>query len=273
MELEQILQYLKEKYENLPCYPQILSYAERALKNWQKFKVDEKDDGVRISSIIDEIERGSFGLLRVREDKETGEISVISIKKEYMPQYELRYGWSTEVGLNMFTDSSTATFDKDGLRTNGTWYSDEDKYYQLEEKSVEGIAKAIKDTSPKYDERGVIVGNPESSYRPFTNIWERIGKTRVVHRHGRSPIDGEYSDVGVTYKNEDGKEEEKYFLSENQGRVYQEGRGWFGTLEEVASQIEPLIDECMGSDIWGEKTVLDTEKLCKKLMKNRDVER
>ena len=87
-------------------------------------------------------------------------------------------------------------------------------------------------------------------------------------------VENYISEVGVRYTDKEGKEEEKYFLEENQGKVYKKGKGWFGTLEEVANQIDPLIDKCMEPDMWDDKkTVLNTEKICKELMKNKDFER
>ena len=65
MEIEQVLQYLKEKYGSLPCYSQIVEYAQRAFGKWEHFKLDEKEDGIRISSVIEEIENGDFGLLQI----------------------------------------------------------------------------------------------------------------------------------------------------------------------------------------------------------------
>ena len=258
MDRENILEYLRVKYEHLPCYPQILKHVETTLKEHLNFQLDENELGVTIKSIIDNVERGSFALIKINKDPTNDDISVISVKKEYNPQNEVRYGWMTEVGLNMFTDASSAIFDKNGLCLYRSWYSDENKYHDVpEDKTPDSIMTAISKTTPKYNSKGAFVEDPESSYRPFTNIWERVDKTRVIHRHGRSPINGQYSDVGIVYT-ADGKEKEEYFLQENHGRVYSKSKGWLGTLKSVAKRIEPLIDSHRTQSMWDDETVIDT---------------
>ena len=267
MDRENILEYLESNYRHLPCYPQLLEYAEKSLKDNLEFQLDGNELGVTIKSIIENAERGTFGLVKITRNPESGDMSIISVRKEYSPQNEVRYGFMTEVGLNMFTDANSAVFDKDGVCTYTSWFSDENKYYETaENQDKDYIMTAIKKTTPKYDSKGKFVEGPESSYRPFTNIQERINNTRVIHRHGRSPINGEYSDVGVIYKGDDGKEKEQYFLKENHGKVYSKGKGWLGSLKEVAKKIESLIDTNTTRDGWSEETIVDTNSIINTLM-------
>lgn len=271
MEKNEVMEYLEKRYGHLLCYPQILEYAEKVLREQNKFELDEREEGVIIRSIISDIERGTYGLLRVYKDRETGDVSVISVEKDYSPQYEVRHGFRTEVGINMFTVANSAVFDRDGRFSYRSWYSDENKYCEVPEaKSMESLLKTIQETTPKYDKKGILKDGPSSAYRPFTDIVERIGKTRVVHNYGRSPIEGEYSKVGVVYQGGKG-EKEAYFLSENHGQVYLQRKGWFGSLESVAEQIEPMIDDCLEPDMWGEDDiVLNSNKIVKALEASRD---
>lgn len=267
MDREKILEYLESNYGHLPCYPQLLEYAEKSLKNNFEFQLDKNELGVTIKSIIENPERGSFGVVKITRNPESGDIGIISVKKEYAPQNEVRYGFMTEVGLNMFTDANSAVFDKDGVCTYTSWFSDENKYYKTaEHKDTDYIQTAIKETTPKYDSKGKFVNGPDSAYRSFTDIQERITKTRVIHRHGRSPINGEYSDVGVIYKDDAGKEKEQYFLHENHGKVYSKGKGWLGSLKDVARKIDSLIDANITHDEWCGGTVLDTDSIINTLM-------
>lgn len=270
MKTKEVLEYLKTRYEDLPCYEQILQNIKKALKESLEFQINEIESGVTIKSIIKNVKMGNFGLIKISKNPTNADISVIAIKKSYAPQNELRYGWMTEVGLNMFTDARSAIFDKDGLCTYESWYSDENKYYEVSgDKSTEYIMEAIKKTTPKYDEKGTMIGGPESSFRPFTNINERIGKTRVIHRHGRSPINGEYSQVGVKY-NADGNEKEEYFLEENNGKVYYSGKGWFGSLREVAQKIENLIDKNIELNEWYGEPVIRADQIIEDLIADRE---
>ena len=269
MKREEVLQYLA-KYKNLPCYKQILEYAEKVLKGSLEFQIEETESGVRIKSVINGVESGDFALLKISRNTTNNDISVIAISKNYNPQYELRYGYRTEVGLNMFTDASSAIFDENGLCIYHSWYSDDNKYCDFsDERSLDYIKTAIKKTTPKYDKKGMIAEDPESSYRPFINIWERIGKTRVIHSHGRTPIVGEYSDVGVIYS-DNGKEKEKYFLKENHENVYSEENGWFGSLKTVASEIESLIDGNIIEDEWSQETNINTDAIIGVLIEKRE---
>ena len=130
-----------------------------------------------------------------------------------------------EVGLEIFTQSSSYVYDQTGRVLHKSWFSDENKYYGSDRMPLDyspvALASYFKDTTPKY-KNGYFESGPNSSYQPFTNVWQRYGDTNVVREFGRSPINGEYSNILITF--DDHSYEDVNVLSESYGQFYLYGR-------------------------------------------------
>ena len=252
MTYKEAMDYIRQKYSGLPCFDQIMEYAQGALYEGLTYKLDEEENGVTIRSIIQNIERGDFSIFRVQQNSKSHDTSIYAVKKDYSPHDEVRYGWMTRVGEYIYTEARTMIFDKNGQWKYRSRFADENRYFDGDLRSIEDVVTAMQETTPTYDKKGMIVKGPEHSYAPFTDVQERITK-RIIHEHGRSPIDGEYSYVCAELDSKDGRKRYSQILRENHGMLYSKGRGWFGPMKEVASEIEEKLDgHLMESEYSGE---------------------
>jgi len=261
MTYEEVMEYLRNKYKDSPCLEQIMEYAKEHLYERMMYQQQEVEGGVLLRSIIEDVERGGFSLLKIQENPESRETTITAVKKDYNPNYEVRYGFQQHVGEYIFTKAQTVRLDEHGQWIYKSRYTDEHKYYDGELKTVDDLIEAIKKTTPTYDSRGIIVQGPESAYQPFTDEQERI-TPRIIFQHGRSPIEGEYSELRAIVDREDGRRTDSFrILQENHGRLYSVGKGWFGKIRETSKIIE---EELLDKYITGDRSV-DVDALLKAL--------
>lgn len=221
------------------------------LSDTAEYKLERKDDGFVIHTELKEGERGSYYEVSCEYDRETKNISVITMKKEYGPQSQIRYGFREIVGLNIFSDINSYVFDENGVMLYKSWFSDENKYFNNHEKmpldySVSSLEEYFKKTTPQY-EKGVEVLSAESAHQPFTSHWKRLGNTHVYKLHSRNPMNGEHGEIGITF--DDGKQSDQKLLNESYGQIYVEGRKLNFTGEtNIANKIEEIYQSCCSDE-------------------------
>lgn len=129
----------------------------------------------------------------VSYNEETNEVSLVFITKEYNDAYEN----NLSVGLAVLTSAKSEIYDEFGVKIYESTYSDEVILID------DNIDEMVTVTTPIYSQ-GRMVEEPLLVYKPFINVWERYKNTHVYHEHGKSPIKGDFSDIGIQYDiNED----------------------------------------------------------------------
>lgn len=255
MNKEIIMKYLKSISRTI-ISSVVLEKIDKTLNDYHKYKFV---GGTNTFSITSEIKPGSHGdytEITYNHDPKTLDKSLVITTKSYSPTHEVRYGFMQEVALNMFTQSNSYVWDENDNKLYHSWFSDEHKYFGSHEEkmdySVESLKSYFEQTTPTY-EFGIYKSNPKSAYQPFKNIWERYGKTNVIHQYGRNPIKGEYSEIGITFDDESKPDE--MLLSESYGQIYSRGREMkLSVTEEIVAKIDEIYQECNAGEAFDSDT-------------------
>lgn len=224
-------------------FNKIINHMDKLLVEETEYNFEQKGDTIIISTSLYPGLNGSYYEATIRSDSKTKEQSLISVKKDYSPQYEIRYSFRQMVGLNIFTQAYNYVFNKNEQLISSSNFTDENKYYgnnniDILKDDVASIKKYIDDTTPKYID-GYYVENPKSCYAPFVNTWNRYMGTHVYKNSGRSPINGEYSSIGITFDDE--KNRDIDLLSESNGQIYKEGRKMkIENADEIIAKLEEI---------------------------------
>ena len=199
----------------------------------------EINDEIRIHTDIEEKEIGTY------KDIVCTKNYIVINKKVYAPNSELRYGFMTNVGLDMFTQTYSYIYDQKERLLYQSFFSDDNKYYGSNNMPLvfnkEALQEYFADTNPIYD-KGHLISLPNSMYQPFSNIWQRYGETNVVREYGRDPIQGEYSEIKITF--DDDSYKDIHLLCERYGQIFSQGREMkLNNLEEIINEIERIYQE------------------------------
>lgn len=219
----------------------ILSLLNDSLIDDVIYHVESSNNIFKIYTNIKEGEIGSYSEIVCSYDAMNKNISLVITTKEYSPEYQRRH-IVEEVGLNIFTQSSSYVYDQTERLLHKSGFSDENKYYgngrMPLDYSEEALLGYFQDTTPEY-KNGYFVSGPKSSYQPITNIWQRYGDTNVVRKFGRNPIEGEYSNIAITF--DDFSHDDIELLSESYGKFYVYGRQMkLSKQDEIVSTIEKI---------------------------------
>ena len=271
MTYDEAIDYIRQNYSNSPCFDRMLEYAQNALYEHLDYKFDEEENGITIRSINHNIERGDLSIFRIQNNPKSADTSIFAVKKDYSPHDEVRYGWTTIVGEYIYTEAKTMIFDKNGQWKYRSRFADENRYYDKELRSIDDVLTAMQETTPTYDKNGMLVRSANSSYAPFTDVQDRITE-RVIHEHGKSPIDGEYSYVCAELDTKDGRKKYSQILRENNGDLYSKGMGSFGPIGEVSEKIERLLDQHLRHSEDSRELEVDNRTLLDVLAKECKVE-
>lgn len=162
---------------------------------------------------------GDYLEIKASKNKETNYRNILVTRKQYSPNYQMINGFNESAGIDIFTEINSYVYNEN-MKVYSSWYSDDNKYFGFEIKNLpsdkESIAKYIEETSPKY-KNGILISGAKKAYQPFTDIWQRYGNTNVIRKYGRSPINGEYSKIGITFDND---MLNQMLLEENHGLIY-----------------------------------------------------
>lgn len=223
MNKNQIMEYLNTVPKNYMTN-QIITKINASLDDNTLYNFYGSHNNFSITSEIFPGKNGSYLEIHYAHDEATHNNSLVVTTKSYAPAFQMRYFYE-EVGLDIFTQSNSYVYTEQGRLLHHSWFSDEHKYYGSHQMpldySIESLKRYFSDTTPKY-QNGYFVSGPNSAYQPFTNIWQRYGATNVFREYGRSPINGEYSEIGVTFDNN--ISEDIKLLNESYGQIYTRGR-------------------------------------------------
>lgn len=246
MTIANLLETIKTKINPLFFKDEILSEINKTLKDFdiKDAEVIISNDGNRVEikhpmKELSENTHTSNVSNAVLEINDTNEVSISSISQSYCYRNEVRYGWMQRVGYEVFTQSISKIIDSDGLKLYSSWFSDEAKLEDPEGKRYSSTEELLKDTCPTI-ENGILKDLPHSMTAPFTNYWKRYEKSNVYRDWGRSPINGEYSNVGITFN---GKMEDKDIVKSNYGRTYYQSRKICAPEEDIIKELQILFDE------------------------------
>ena len=222
MKRTDIMKEIKKHLDSKLFSKEIIDCLDNFLLDYPEYEIEIVGNNCYIESVINEGDNGNYFRIVIKYDEESKTNSIVTEEKEYAPFYETRYGIRDQVSLNMFSTVNSYVFDENGTMLYNSWYSDENRYFGSDNMPIpvdkDSLKEYFKQTSPKYKDGKYFTG-PESAYRPFNNIWERYGKTSVYHQHGRNPIKGEYSMIGVYGLDMDGVREHE-LLQESYGTIY-----------------------------------------------------
>lgn len=244
MTKEKIIELLSN-LENYKIPQFILDYLNIILQDYMTYDLKIEGNVIKINTPFVEGKSGSYHLITCEFDKETGNISVVNTKKEYMPQMEVRYSFREEVGINMFTSSRSRVFSSDGTLIYQSSFDDEHKYFGKNNPNLEYTKDALfnyfDETSPVY-EKGFVKESAYSSYQPFTYEWKRYGKTHVVEEHGRNPLKGEFGSIIVTF--DDNSIQDLKIAEKINQQIYYPGQELkINSEQEIVEKLEQIYQE------------------------------
>ena len=195
---------------------------DQSLDHFGDYEVRFKDNILRIYTDIKDGVEGNYLEIVASKNSETNYRNLLITRKQYSPNYQLINGFNENAGIDMFTEINSYVYNEN-MRVYSSWYSDDNKYYGSEIKNLpsdkQSITKYIEETSPKY-KNGIFISGAKKAYQPFIDIWQRYGNTNVIRKYGRSPINGEYSKIGITFDND---MFDQLLLEENNGFIYSVG--------------------------------------------------
>lgn len=233
---------LSEEFYSEKIYPILLKRFEALGEDVSKYNItisDDKKSLVITTKEFKDIKAESFhgNSAMLYLGLTDGQVYCTHITQAYNHRNELRYGWMTHIGEQVFTDAVSHIYDMDGTKVYNSWYSD-DAVLVTQGDGFASTEEMLESTRPTFEE-GKMTDLPRNQYAPFTNYWERYAGTSVYREHGRSPIHGEYSELGVTF---DGKLEDKTYVQESYGR-FAYHRSLPITEEEIVQEMERLRNE------------------------------
>lgn len=170
---------------------------------------------------------------------ENNEISISTISQSYCYRNEVRHGWMQRVGYEVFTQSNSLILDSNGLQMYSSWFSDEANIEDPDGNRYSSTEELLKDTCPTV-ENGILKELPHTMSAPFSNYWQRCGKSNVYKEWGRGPIHGEYSKLGITFN---GKLADKDIIKTSYGRTYYQNRKICAQEEDVIKELRTLFNE------------------------------
>lgn len=246
--LDTLRENLADEFFSEAIYPHLIKRFEALGEDISIYDITIADDKKSLvittkdrgDDINDEHFYGSAGSLYLGLDD--GQVYCTHITQQYNHKNELRYGWMTHIGEQVFTDAVSYVYGLDGKKTYNSWYSD-DAVLVSERNRFDSTADLLASTRPSF-EKGKMTELPRNQFAPFTNYWERYAGTSVYREHGRSPIHGEYSEIGVTF---DGHIEDQTFVRESYGRLYYH-KSLPTTETELAKEMDRLRSECYNEE-------------------------
>ncbi len=202
---------------------EIIKKINTQISEFGDYEIRFKDDVLRIYTEIKEGLRGEYLEIAASKNKENNYRNILITKRQYEPNCEEKNGIQTQISVDLFTEISSDVYNND-KKMYSSWYSDDNVCFGVGMKNIpddkESIAKYFEETSPKY-QNGILISGPKNSYAPFFNFWQRYGNTNVFRSYGRTPMSGKYSEIGITFDN---NERDQKLLEESYGTIYCNGK-------------------------------------------------
>ena len=240
------LESLKGKINPLFFKNEIFSKISELLKDFKveniQVRVSKNGNHVEIEypiTTLDKTTHSSNTNIATLDINENNEVSISTISQSYCYRDEVRYHFMQRVGYEVFTQSNSLILDSNGLKLYSSWFSDEAKIEDPEGTRYSSTQELLMDTRPTI-ENGVLKDLPNTTYAPFSNYWQRYKNSNIYRDWGRSPINGEYSNIGITFNE---KMKDIHVIKTSYGRTYYQNRRICANEEDIIRELQSLFNE------------------------------